>query len=126
MVISAFEDETRPCTESAKDILGVMQNDPRFAFDGGMDLRLAGIPQQTLVYNRLTASATVDGNTVQMLADNGSANAAAPLTVVNTPGFDLPDTGDNGTMLLSIIGIVVMAAAAIIIFAVTRRKPERK
>ena len=126
VVISAFEDETRPCTESAKDILGVMQNDPRFAFDGGMDLRLAGIPQQTLVYNRLTASATVDGNTVQMLADNGSANAAAPLTVVNTPGFDLPDTGDNGTMLLSIIGIVVMAAAAIIIFAVTRRKPERK
>ena len=56
--------------------------------------------------------------------DDGSANAETLLKVVNNPGFDLPDTGDNGTMLLSIIGIVVMAGAALVIFMVTRKKSE--
>ena len=42
--------------------------------------------------------------------------------------FDLPDTGDNGTMLLSIIGIVTMAGAALVIVLATRKKsnPDRK
>lgn len=119
---------TRPCTIYTKDVLGVLQNDPHYQFDGGYDLQLAGIPQQALIYNYLTASATVDGNAVDMREDNGSANAAALLKVVNNPGFDLPDTGDNGTMLLSIIGIVTMAGAAVVIFLATRKKsnPDRK
>lgn len=89
---------------------------------------MAGIPQQALIYNYLTASATVDGNAVDMREDNGSANAAALLKVVNNPGFDLPDTGDNGTMLLSIIGIVTMAGAALVIVLATRKKsnPDHK
>ena len=76
------------------------------------------------IYNMLTASATVDGNAVQMREDNGSANAEALLKMVNNPGFDLPDTGDNGTMMLSIIGIVIMAGAALVIFMATRKKPD--
>ncbi len=55
------------------------------------------MPQRHLEHHLLTASATVDGNAVTMLTDNGSANAEAPLRVVNTRGFDLPRTGDNGT-----------------------------
>lgn len=124
VIITAADDSTRPCTEYAKDVLGVLQNDPHYQFDGGFDLHLAGIPQKALIYNMLTASATVDGNAVEMLTDNGSANAEAPLKVVNTPGFDLPDTGDNGTMMLSIIGIVTMAGAAAVIFFATRKKSE--
>ena len=48
--------------------------------------------------------------------------------MVNTRGFDLPETGDNGTMLLSIIGTVTMAAAALVIVLATRKKsnPDRK
>ncbi len=128
VVITAADDATRPCTIYTKDVLGVLQNDPHYQFDGGYDLQLAGIPQQALIYNYLTASATVDGNAVDMREDNGSANAAALLKVVNNPGFDLPDTGDNGTMLLSIIGIVTMAGAAVVIFLATRKKsnPDRK
>lgn len=126
VVITAADDATRPCTAYAKDVLGVLQNDPHYAFDGGFDLHLAGIPQQALIYNYLTASATVDGNAVEMLSDDGSANAEAPLKVVNTPGFDLPDTGDNGTMLLSVIGIAVMAGAAVVIFLATRKKETDK
>lgn len=128
IVITAADDATRPCTIYTKDVLGVLQNDPHYQFDGGNDLHLAGIPQQALIYNYLTASATVDGNAVEMREDNGSANAAALLKVVNNPGFDLPDTGDNGTMLLSIIGIVTMAGAALVIVLATRKKsnPDRK
>ena len=128
VVITTADDASRPCTEYTKDILGVLQNDPHYAFDGDYDLHLAGIPQQALIYNYLTASATVDGNAVDMREDNGSANAAALLKVVNNPGFDLPDTGDNGTMLLSIIGIVTMAGAALVIVLATRKKstPDRK
>lgn len=124
VVITAAEDETRPCTIYTKDVLGVLQNDHHYQFDGGYDLHLSGIPQEAQIYNMLTASATVDGNAVQMREDNGSANAAALLKVVNNPGFDLPDTGDNGTMLLSIIGIVTMAGAAVVIVLTTRKKSD--
>lgn len=124
VVITAAENETRPCTIYQKDVLGVLQNDPHYQFDGGYDLHLSGIPQEAQIYNILTASATVDGNAVQMREDNGSANAEALLKVVNNPGFDLPDTGDNGTMMLSIIGIVIMAGAALGIFMATRKKPD--
>ena len=44
-------------------------------------------------------------NLVNMLEDNGSKNAEAPLTVVNTRGFDLPETGDHGTMIFTVLGI---------------------
>ena len=57
-----------------------------------------------------------------MLEDNGSANAEAPLTVVNTRGFDLPETGDNGTMMSTIVGILLMAGAAGMIVLTLRKK----
>lgn len=70
----------------------------------------------------LTASATVDGKPVTMLEDNGSANAEAPLTVVNTRGFDLPQTGDNGTFMFTVTGILLMTGAASILILVNRKK----
>ena len=57
-----------------------------------------------------------------MLEDFGSVNAFAPLSVVNTRGFDLPQTGDNGTMMFTIFGILAMAAAASVIVIVSRKK----
>ena len=57
-----------------------------------------------------------------MLEDEGSVNASVPLTVVNTRGFDLPQTGNNGTWMFSVIGIMLMAGAAVVIFAVSRKK----
>ena len=112
VVISTQIDNSRPCDIYTQDVLGVLQNDPHYSFDGGLDLHLANIPQKQLAHNYLTASATVDGNAVTMLEDNGSANAEAPLTVVNTPGFDLPQTGGYGTTIFTVTGIVVMALAA--------------
>lgn len=124
--IKAFEDEDRECDVYSEDILGVMQNDPCYNFDGGVDLELANIPQKQLAHVYMTASATIDTNNVNMVADDNSANAMAPLTIVNTRGFDLPKTGDVGTWMYGVFGIGMMAGAAFFIFFILRKKEEEK
>jgi LPXTG-motif cell wall-anchored protein len=135
VVISQVE-STVLCDIYESDIVGLIQNDPRFAeeiiaeakakgyikTDGGLADVLNNMPQKQLAHYLLTASATVDGNAVNMLEDNGSANAEAPLTVVNTRGFDLPETGDNGTMMFTVFGILAMAGAAAVIVLASRKK----
>ena len=125
VVITAADDNSRPCNIYSEDVLGVLQNDPHYSFNGGQDLALANIPQAQLAHNYMTATATVDTNAVTMLVDDGSANAEAPLTVINTAGFDLPQTGDNGTWMFTVGGILLMAGAAFIIFLACRKKSER-
>lgn len=71
-----------------------------------------------------SASATVDGNQVNMLTDNGSANALAPLSVVNTSGFDLPATGDRGVWIYGLAGILLMSGSAACIIFATRKKSK--
>lgn len=131
VVISVADDANRPCDVYGKDILGVVQNDQRFTFDGGYDLSLANIPQATMAHNALTANATVDGNKVTMLADEAdtdSTNALAPLSVVNNRGFDLPQTGEIGARMLPIIGGLVIAFALIAMYFVfvPRREKEKQ
>ena len=55
----------------------------------------------------LTATATVDGYSATMEAMGDSGNALVPLTVLNTRGFDLPETGGKGTMVTTVVGIVL-------------------
>ena len=57
-----------------------------------------------------------------MTADGESVHALVPLTVVNTKGFDLPQTGSNGTWMFTVAGILLMAGAAAVIFLIVRRK----
>ena len=110
------------CDIYEDDVLGLIQNDPRYATIINDTGDLKKMPQTHLEHHLLTASATVDGNDVNMLADDGSVNASVPLKVVNTKGFDLPQTGDHGTWMFSVIGIVLMAGAATILFVATRKK----
>ena len=135
VVISQTE-STVLCDIYESDVVGLIQNDARFAeeiiaeaiakgyikTDGGLADILNNMPQKQLAHYLLTASATVDGNPVNMLEDNGSANAHAPLSVVNTRGFDLPETGDNGTMMFTVFGILAMAGAATVIVLASRKK----
>lgn len=123
ITITASDDDTRPCDIYSQDTLGVLQNDPHYSFGS---VPLANIPQKQLRHNHLTASATVDGNSVSMREDNGSANAEAPLTVVNNKGFDLPQTGDHGTWMYGTVGIIVMTAAAFVVIAVLRKSKKQK
>ena len=125
VTISIKENTSNTCNVYAKDVLGVLQNDPHYVFDGGENLKLANIPQRALSHNALTASATVDKNDVTMLEDNGSANAEVPLTVKNTKGFDLPKTGDHGTWMYSLVGILLMSAAAGVIVLTVKKKNGR-
>ena len=60
-----------------------------------------------------------------MLEDNNSVNALAPLTIINNHGFDLPPTGAQGTWMLSIIGVVGMAACAGILIVLLRKKHSK-
>ena len=127
VVISQTE-TTKICDIYASDVLGLIQNDPRYAtiiHDTG-DLK--NMPQRHLEHHLLTASATVDGNAVTMLTDNGSANAEAPLRVVNTRGFDLPRTGDNGTKMLTIAGtlLILCAGGCVVILIASKRKKNAK
>ena len=72
------------------------------------------------------ATATVNGKTVDMTNDElnlDSATAKVPLNVVNSKGFDLPQTGAAGTAVFAIAGIVLVAVAgALLIF---RRKTQK-
>ena len=135
VVISQVESSVL-CDIYSSDVIGLIQNDPRFAeaiiaeakakgyikTEGKLADVLNNMPQKQLAHYLLTASATVDGNAVNMLEDDGSVNAHAPLSVVNTRGFDLPETGDNGTMMFTVFGILIMAGAAAVIVLASRKK----
>ena len=112
------------CDIYGADALGLLQNDPRYAtIPEGL---YKNMPQKHLEHRLLTASAKVDSSDVTMDADGASANAFVPLTVVNTRGFNLPQTGGRGTWMYGAAGTVLMAAAAIILVNAHRKKSLRK
>ena len=105
-------DTANSCTIYESDALGLIQNDPRYAEKVNSADGITNHAQKHLEHKLVTASATVDGKKVTMLESNGSKNAETPLTVVNTRGFDLPKTGDHGTWMYSVGGVLLMTAAA--------------
>lgn len=135
VIISQTESEVL-CDIYTSDVVGLIQNDPRYAqaiideaiekgyikTDGDLADALNNMPQKELAHFLLTASATVDGNEVTMLDDNGSVNAHAPLTVVNTRGFDLPSTGDRGVWMYGLLGVLLMTGSIVSIIVTTRKK----
>ena len=121
-VVISQKNTDASCAIYGSDVLGLIQNDPRYASIIQDNGDLHNMPQKHLEHKLLTASATVDGKKVTMLEDNGSVNAEAPLTVVNTRGFDLPKTGDNGTFVFTVVGILLMAGAVSVIALVSRKK----
>ena len=119
-VVISRKDTADSCGIYGTDVLGLIQNDPRYQGLGPKAIN--AVQQKNLEHKLLTASATVDGKKVTMLEDNGSVNAEVPLTVVNTRGFDLPKTGDNGTFVFTVVGILLMAGAVSVIALVSRKK----
>lgn len=117
IVITAEEDESRPCGIYGSDVLGLVQNDPRYrTFDGYKELS----------HVLLSASATVSGKPVDMKASGESVNAIVPLTVINTRGPELPRTGDNGVWMYGVIGGgMMLLALAVIVLASRKKKTEQ-
>lgn len=115
-------DTANSCTIYESDALGLIQNDPRYAEKVNSADGITNHAQKHLEHKLVTASATVDSKKVTMLESNGSKNAEAPLTVVNTRGFDLPKTGDHGTWMYSVGGVLLMTAAAGAMFFALRKR----
>lgn len=69
--------------------------------------------------NGARASATVDGNdvamTVQSVKNIQSTNAYVPVTVINTPSFELPMTGGTGTLIVTLAGAAVVVAGVVVL-----------
>ena len=122
VVISQTESETL-CGIYGTDVLGLIQNDPRYAdVDPGL---YHNMPQRHLEHKLLTASATVDSNKVNMEPDGSSANAYVPFTVINTRGFDLPQTGSYGNWMFPVIGLSMLTLCVAGIVALTRKSKKK-
>ena len=122
VVVKGLEDDTYRITEIRTDNgYTLLKEDIEVVISQTETASLCEDVPGSVEHHLLTASAEVDGNPVTMLADNGSANAEAPLTVVNTRGFDLPETGDHGTMMFTIVGILLMMGAACLILLSLRK-----
>ncbi len=122
-IVKGLEDDTYRITEVRTDNgYTLLKEDIEVVISRTETAALCDDVDGSVEHHLLTASAKVDGNAVTMLEDNGSANAEAPLTVVNTRGFDLPETGDNGTMMFTIVGILLMAGAVAVLIFANRKK----
>ena len=114
------------CDIYTSDVLGLVQNDPRYAtiiHDTG---DLHNMPQKQLEHKHLTARADVDQQkNVVMLEDDGSANALVKLEITNTKGYNLPATGDRGVWMYGLAGILLMGLSSTALF-LTLRKKSRK
>ncbi len=124
--IRVTNDNSKVCDIYSEDVLGLLQNDPRYRYSGDLDLSLANIPQKNLQHCGIAVSAEVDVVKVTMLADGESANAEAPFTVLNTPGFDLPQTGDQGVWMYGVAGGTLMLAAVLVILFAFKKKEDQQ
>ena len=71
-----------------------------------------------------TVSATVDGKAVNMSAIGSSGHALAPFTIINTRGFDLPQTGGTGNWLFPVVGLTMLAACIVGIIILAKKPRE--
>lgn len=121
-VIITQTESDKLCGIYGADVLGLVQNDPRYAdVDPGL---FHNMPQKHLEHKLLTAAATVDKNKVNMTRDGSSENAYVPFTVINTRGFDLPQTGGEGNWLFPVIGLCGLAVCIGGMLLVMRKKPK--
>ena len=141
--ISTEIDYDRPCDIYRADIenylKGLIQNDPRYS-EGSIlvkgwaeDNILTNIPQEYLEHFFLTASATVDGVTADMLSSEGaedgvvSVNALAHLEITNHVKPDLPKTGDDTLYCVSICAAAMFVSGiCLIVLPIMKRGKENK
>lgn len=121
-VIITQTESDKLCGIYGTDVLGLVQNDPRYAdVDPGL---FHNMPQKHLEHKLLTTAATVNKNKVNMTKDGSSENAYVPFTVINTRGFDLPQTGGEGNWLFPVIGLCGLAVCIGGMLLVMRKKPK--
>lgn len=88
----------------------------------GYSYQEVSVPKGFMEHHLLSASATVDENKVTMTKDGESDHAFVPFTIVNTRGFDLPQTGAAGTWMFPVFGLTGLALAILGIVLLTKKK----
>lgn len=69
----------------------------------------------------LTASATLNGDSVNMNEDNGSLHALVPFTVINHRGFDIPTTGAEGVFIFAFAAVMFLSGSiALAVFLIRK------
>lgn len=123
VIVLGLEDDAYTLTETATDAGYTLLKDPiHIVITTGKTDEICPICGAAA----LTATAKIDGNDVEMQDNNGSASATVALTVVNTKGFELPQTGDAGTYLFTVCGIIGMAAAAALFVLLASKRKSHK
>ena len=125
--IMAETDSTKVCDIYTEDVLGLLQNDPRYAFSGeGVDA-LTNIPQKQLSHYGISVTADVgSGALIKMLPDGTSEDAEVEISILNTRGFDLPQTGDQGVWMYGVAGGTLMLAAVLVILFAFKKKEDQQ
>lgn len=122
IIIKGLEDDAYSITEEATDNGYVLLKEDIKIIISTSEGEICDICHKPL----LTASASIDGNTVDMSPDGSSVNALVPLKVVNVKGFTLPQTGSASMWIYTSVGILVMAGAATLIVLLCRRRPAKR
>ena len=120
-------DSSKVCNIYTEDVLGLLQNDSRYAFSGeGVDA-LTNIPQKQMSHYGISVTADAGGGAlINMLPDGTSEDAEVELSILNTRGFDLPQTGDNGVWMYGVAGGTLMLAAVVVIFFAFKKKEDQQ
>ena len=119
VLVKGLEDDTYVITETATDSgYALLKEDITVVISQSAGTQVCNV----CGVNLLTASATVNGKSVEMLEDNGSVSALVPLTVINTANFELPKTGGRGNKLLYGMGILALLAAVGSAVVLTRKR----
>lgn len=108
LTVKGLEDDTYTLTEVKTDAAYTLLKSP---------------VQVVITKSSATVSATVDGNAVNMSAVGTSAHALVPFTIINTRGFDLPQTGGTGNWLFPVIGLSMLAFCVTGIVILMKKKP---
>lgn len=125
--IMAVTDSSKACDIYAEDILGLLQNDPRYAFSGEAIDQLTNIPQKQLSHYGISVTADAGGGKlINMLSDGTSEDAEVEISILNTRGFDLPQTGDQGVWMYGVAGGTLMLAAVLVILFAFKKKEDQQ
>ena len=109
---------------------GTIKSGGTIKLKAGQTATISGIPTGT--YYRVTEteesrrgySTTVNNSQGYIVSGTIATGTIEPASFVNTPYYELPSTGGSGTYLYTIGGLLMTAAAYLLLYSHTKRRKE--
>ena len=111
---------------------GTVKNGGTITLHQNETATISGIPAGTFYRvteaeeSRAGYKVTVNGNEGYIVSGKIETGAIKPAAFVNTPYYELPSTGGNGTVWYSAGGLCLMAAAVLLYGRIRSREKERR